>query len=181
VDTNELTVKDKQKLLEDLSEELNVRILGNREELALERKHKLYTIYVKGRLDEVKKWASEGLSGEQIATRLGISRSTLTVYNKVFPDLEHALMTGRDIPDVKMVNTLNKVATGYYTDEEEVKITRKGEVVRTTKKVYHEPKFNAIQMWLHNRKPKEWSAKQEIDHNISVKPVQFEGEDDLED
>lgn len=65
-------------------------------------------------------WARDGLTDEQIAHNMGISRSTLNEWKKKYPDISDTLKRGKDVVDRQVENALLKRALGY--DYEEVTI-----------------------------------------------------------
>jgi transcriptional regulator with XRE-family HTH domain len=119
-------------------------------------------------------WARDGLTEEQIANNIGISRSTLSEWKKRFPDITDTLKRGKEVIDRMVENALLKSALGY--DYEEDGMTKDGDVV-SLRKVAH-PNTTALIFWLKNRKPEQWRDKQNIEHSGEVKQVVIV--DDLE-
>ena len=109
---------------------------------------------------KIEGWARDGLTDEQIAQNIGISRSTLNVWKGKYPDISDSLKRGKEVVDRQVENALLKRALGYQYDE----ITREGGVVTkvVTKEV--QPDTTAQIFWLKNRKPVEWRDKQQIEH-----------------
>lgn len=104
-------------------------------------------------------WAKDGLTDEQIAENIGISRSTLNAWKDRYPDISDTLKRGKEVVDRQVENALLKRALGYtYT---EVKEKKEGgvvtEVTTTVKEVV--PDVTAQIFWLKNRKPKDWRDK----------------------
>lgn len=63
-------------------------------------------------------WARDGLTDEQIATNMGISRSTLNEWKKKYPDISDTLKRGKEVVDRQVENALLKRALGYeYTEK----------------------------------------------------------------
>jgi len=62
-------------------------------------------------------WARDGLTDEQIAANIGISRSTLNEWKKKFPDISDTLKRGKEIVDLQVENALFKRAIGYEFTE----------------------------------------------------------------
>lgn len=81
-------------------------------------------------------WARDGLSDEQIARQMGISRSTLSDWKKKFPDISDALKKGKEIVDYEVENALLSAALAG----------------NTTAQIF----------WLKNRRPKVWREKPEV-------------------
>ncbi|MDK7910804.1 helix-turn-helix domain-containing protein [Enterococcus faecalis] len=106
-------------------------------------------------------WAKDGLTDEQIAQNIGISRSTLNEWKKRFPDIKDTIKRGKEVVDRQVENALFKSAIGYEYTEITKELTDSGMKVtkRVTKQVAPNP-TSAI-FWLKNRKPDEWRDKKE--------------------
>lgn len=126
-------------------------------------------------------WARDGLTDEQIAKNMGISRSTLNEWKKKFPDISDTLKRGKEVVDVEVENALLKRALGYSTTE----VTReralnpetgKVELV-VTKAVTKEvpPDTTAQIFWLKNRRPDLWRDKQDVELSGEVASNPFAG------
>lgn len=77
----------------------------------------------------IESWASDGLSNKQISENMGISRETLNVWSKKYPDISDSLKKGRE-PVIRHVeNEFIKRARGYQTVDvrKEVFIDKDGE------------------------------------------------------
>ncbi|WP_338658790.1 transposase [Paraclostridium sordellii] len=121
-----------------------------------------YFTHVEPKLEEVRKWAKDGLSDKQIATNLGIAYSTFREYKKKFLALSAPLKEGKACAVKQVENALFKKALGYEYEEvtkeicmneetgkQELKITK---VV--TKRVH--PDTTAIIFYLKNRMSDKW-------------------------
>lgn len=62
-------------------------------------------------------WARDGLTDEQIAHNIGISRSTLNEWKKRYPDISDTLKRGKEVVDRIVENAMIKNATGYDYEE----------------------------------------------------------------
>ena len=117
-------------------------------------------------------WAQEGLTDEQIAQKMGISRSTLADWKNRFPDISDTLKKSKEVADAKVEDSLYRRAVGYRYDEvtyERVKNARTGEFEKVeTKRVSKEaiPDVGAQIFWLKNRRPDKW--KDRIDASVSM-------------
>lgn len=78
-------------------------------------------------------WARDGLTDEQIAERIGCSRSTLCEWKDKYPDISDALKKGKEIVDYQVENALLASALDG----------------NTTAQIF----------WLKNRKPNAWRDK----------------------
>ena len=121
-------------------------------------------------------WARNGLTDEQIAHNMGISRSTLNDWRGKYSDISNAIKNGKEVTDFIVENALFKSATG------EVKTIRKPIKVKTEKSVpgkgkiieerieyadeqiYIPPQVTAQIFWLKNRKASNWKDKPDGDN-----------------
>lgn len=110
-------------------------------------------------------WARSGLNEEQIADKIGISRSTLSRWKVSHRDIWDTLKKGKEVVDFQVENALLKRALGYsYTEETKErrfnKETGKYELIITKAVTKHvPPDVIAIIFWLKNRKPDDWREK----------------------
>lgn len=104
-------------------------------------------------------WARDGLTEEQIAHNMGITRGTLYDWKKSHPDISHALKKGKEVVDIEVENALLKRALGYEYTEERVEISDKDgrKVIQIAKHVA--PDTTAQIFWLKNRRPDRWRDK----------------------
>ncbi|HDC5560114.1 TPA: helix-turn-helix domain-containing protein [Staphylococcus aureus] len=119
------------------------------------------------KLGLVEGWKRDGLTDEQIARNLGVSKHTLIKWKKNIPDFLDAIKKGKEVSDYELENALHKRAVGYYYEEETV--TNKGEVVKI-KKYEHANPISLI-FALKNRLPHKYRDKveQEItNRNIEI-------------
>ena len=116
-------------------------------------------------------WARDGLSDEQIAKNIGISKKTFYEWKNKYSNFSDSLKRTKEIADREIENALFKSAKGYDTTEtvEELRFNKKTgeyEMVVTKKTVRHIPPSNTAQIfWLKNRKPEEWREKREVEEN----------------
>lgn len=129
---------------------------------------------IKEKLLLVESWTRDGLTDEQIANNLGISKDTFYKYKKEHTDFSDSLKRGKEIVDYQVENALLKRALGYQykeTTTERVYNTKKEKYeMVVTKEVVKEvqPDITAQIFWLKNRKPKEWRDKQQIEHSGEI-------------
>ena len=119
-------------------------------------------------------WARDGLTNEQIAEKIGISRETLRVWCNSYSVISATLKRGKEVVDRQVENALLKRALGYKYDE----ITKELSVdpdtgkerLKVTKIVTKEvqPDTTAQIFWLKNRKPDEWRAKRDVEDGDKV-------------
>lgn len=124
--------------------------------------------HVKDKLILVEAWARNGLTDEQIAKNLGISKDTFYKYKKEHTDFSDSLKRGKEIIDIEVENALLKRALGYKYNEVTKELTDEG--LQVTKIVTKEvqPDTTAQIFWLKNRKPEDWRDKKDIEHSGNV-------------
>ena len=105
-------------------------------------------------------WARDGLSMDQIASEVGVARSTFFNWKSENQMLSDALMINRQIADRQVENALFKTAKGFHYTED--KIAPSGAKISDVKS-YQAPNVGAIKLWLSNRKPDTWREKQSIE------------------
>ena len=104
-------------------------------------------------------WARDGLTDEQIAKNIGISRSTLNVWKDRYSDISDALKRGKDVIDRQVENALLRRALGYEYEEVKEKFEDGVITERTVTKKEVVPDTTAQIFWLKNRKPDKWRDK----------------------
>lgn len=112
---------------------------------------------------KIEGWARDGLTNEQIASNMGITRETLRVWSNKFSVISATLKRGKEVIDRQVENALLKRALGYTYDEVTQEMMDSGKLGITkvvTKQVV--PDTTAQIFWLKNRKPAEWRDKQEL-------------------
>lgn len=137
-----------------------------------------YERVVQPKLLVIEGWARDGLTLDQIAGNLRISKTTLIKYRGEHNELMNALKSGKEESDTAVVNALFRSAIGFsYTEE---MITPQGRVVEVHK--FQAPSTTAQIFWLKNRRPEQWRDKREVEHGgtISLADVLLRA-DELED
>ena len=107
-------------------------------------------------------WARDGLTDEQIAKNIGISRASLYEWKKKEVDIFDALKKGKEVIDFEVENALLKKALGYTITLKEEKLDKDGCVHTLEKDVHIPPDTTAQIFWLKNRKKEQWREKVEI-------------------
>ncbi len=122
-------------------------------------------------------WARDGLTDEEIAKNIGISRSTLADWKNKFPDISDALKKGKEEADYEVEDSLFKRATGYTAKIKKTFKVKKVRYSETGRKIeeleeleqgedeVHIPAdVTAMIFWLKNRRPDKWKDRRiEID------------------
>ena len=139
----------------------------------------LYEKMVLPRLEDIRKWAENGVTEEDIAKNCGVSYASFRNYKKNHLELEGALLAGRTVADLKVEGALFKKATGFSYKEtrKSKKYDREAEKYieesqNTTR--YVPPDTQAAMFYLTNRKPGEWKNRQDLNAKVT-------GELNLED
>lgn len=118
-------------------------------------------------------WARDGLTDEQIAYNIGISRKTLAEWKKKYSDISDTLKKGKEIVDIQVENALLKKALGMketvkkaikvrevkYNDGK--RVSEKEHIEYVDEEVFVPPDTTAQIFWLKNRKPDKWRDKVE--------------------
>ena len=134
-------------------------------------------------------WARQGLTDEQIATNIGVSRSTLSDWKKRYTDISDTLKKGKEIVDIQVENALLKRALGFeyieVTEERILPSRQDGRhggrtaltdpetedaVLIVTKRVRKIalPDTTAQIFWLKNRRPDLWRDKQKDSEDPTI-------------
>lgn len=127
-------------------------------------------------------WARNGLTDEQIAANMGVTRATLYNWKTKYVDVFNALKKGKEVVDIQVENALFKRAIGYsYTETTKERVaeydTETGEALgshmETTKEVTKEiaGDVTAQIFWLKNRKPEAWRDVKNIDANVKTETM----------
>lgn len=112
-------------------------------------------------LKEVGRLAGLGFNEVEIANIIEISPRTLANY-KQNPDFLHALKSGKDKADERVVASMYQRAVGY--DHEDTYFSSYEGVVTATPYTKHYPPDVAAQIfWLKNRRRQDWREKQDVE------------------
>ena len=116
---------------------------------------------VKNRIPEIKEWAKEGLTEEQICRNIGISVTTLEKYKKQYPELAEALKEGKAPLITELENALVKKALGFEFTESKTSIKQdeNGRTVKYSEKSikYSPPDTGACSILLKNKDKEHWT------------------------
>lgn len=119
-------------------------------------------------------WKMAGLSDEEVAKKVGVSRSTLAEWKHKHEKIGEALASGREFADRLVENKLFKLTQGYKVEvrkafklrkpvyDDNGKKTGDEEVLETAiEDEYVKPDVRAMIFWLQNRRPEEWRKLEE--------------------
>ena len=105
-------------------------------------------------------WARDGLTDEDIAGKVGITRTTIYSWKHKSPAIADALKNGKEVSDYRVEKSLYQRATGYTTKTKRTIITvatdgKKSQRV-LVEEIEHAPDVSAAIFWLKNRRPDKW-------------------------
>ena len=127
-----------------------------------------YETNVEPYLDQIPEWYKT-MTVRQIATKLGVSKTTLYNYAKKHPELQTVLDGSKDslVDDLK--NAIKRRALGYDYEETTTRVTisekNSEEIVTTTVKKHMPPDLGSIHLLLKNLDP-DW-------HDADQKTIQL--------
>lgn len=101
-------------------------------------------------------WARNGLTNEQIAHNIGVSRKTLQEWLKKFDVLRETLARDRETADIEVENAVFKRACGY-TAKVKKHMSVNGKIHEVEDEVHVPPDVKAQMFWLKYRKPEVWN------------------------
>lgn len=110
-------------------------------------------------------WARDGLTDEQLATKIGITAATLYDWKNKYPEISEALKRGKEVVDVEVENALLKRAMGYEYTETRTETADDGTVKTIVMQKTMPPDTTAQIFWLKNRRPAVWRDKQQVEHS----------------
>lgn len=110
-------------------------------------------------LNKLRGYARNGLTDEQIASKIGISRQTLSRWKNDHPAIKDALAKSKEIFDNCAEEALYGLVTGYYITETKTTTSEFNDPVTVTITKYIKPDTTALIFWLQNRRPFQWRDK----------------------
>lgn len=126
----------------------------------------------KDNLNVLSAWARAGLTDEQIAKHIGISRSTLSEWKKKYPNIAEALNTGEEFSNRLVEHSLYKMTQGFHVtvkkaikvkkieyDPSGKKISEKEEIELAEETEYIKPDIKAIIFYAKNKMPEIWQER----------------------
>ncbi len=101
--------------------------------------------------------ARNGITEQQLADKIGVSRRTISRWKRNHPPIRDALNKGKEIFDNEVEESLFKLAMGHYVEETRETEDEYHETTKTTTKRYIPPNVTAIIFWLKNRRKETWT------------------------
>lgn len=136
----------------------------------------------------IRVWKRDGMTDEEIWTRLGIKKSAYYDYKNKHPEFKEILRFDKEMTDAEVENQALDNAKGYLYEEEQIVMKKEifydeqgkktkevstPEIVKVTKRKLSDQQ--ATQWWLKNRLPGKWKDKQELDlGNSDGRPFKLE-------
>ncbi|WMC11735.1 hypothetical protein PU634_05050 [Oceanimonas pelagia] len=117
-----------------------------------------------------------GATMEDLASLIGVSKTTLYTWMDTHPEFSTAINNGRNTADANVASRLYQRAMGYTHEAEEIKVVDGGiERVMTTK--HYPPDPQSARFWLINRQPELWKEKVEVIEKPTIALVDKEAMD----
>lgn len=124
---------------------------------------------LKEKKEEIEKWAKRGCTKKEIATNLGVSKTTFESYEKKYSWLSGLIKKAQFEAIEEVENSLFKAATGYYYTEHQaikVKVDQYQEEIRIVEvQKFKPPDTGAMCFYLKNRAKDRWA---ENPQNIAI-------------
>ena len=116
----------------------------------------------------LRKWARNGLTDQEIAEQMDISRSTLKEWKNKYPSISAALKKTKAMYDSEVEEALENAALGYFkTEREWRRDPETGEMVLYREyERWFKPDTTAQIFWLKNRDKLHWRDRQEIQMDV---------------
>lgn len=116
---------------------------------------------LKEQKEKIKKWAERGCTKKEIATNLGISKTTFETYEKKYSWLSGLIKNAQIAAIEEVENSLFKAATGYYYKEQQatkVKVDKDKEELKIIEiQKFKPPDTGAMCFYLKNRAKERWA------------------------
>ena len=108
-------------------------------------------------LEEIKEYAKEGCTFEQIANRLLVTRQALYNWTKKFPEVKEVILEGNKVADDRVEMSLYDMCFAHDEKEITVEQDANGQIIKRIIRTKHVPaNATAIQYWLQNRRKDVW-------------------------
>ena len=124
---------------------------------------------LKEKQEDIENWAKRGCTKKEIATNLGISKTTFEAYEKKYSWLSGLIKKAQFEAIEEVENSLFKAATGYYYEEQQaikVKVDQYQEEIRMVQvKKFKPPDTGAMCFYLKNRAKDRWA---ENPQNVAI-------------
>lgn len=118
-------------------------------------------------LEAVRELAASGYTDRQLSDKLHINYSTFRTMKDKFPLFNSAILEGKDEINMRIEQSMIRMATGYTRKEVEF-FVYKGEVIIQPFDKFYAPNPFAAYKWLINRAKDRWTDKKMIEENVNL-------------
>lgn len=139
----------------------NSQIVGRPSQYPAVKKRLVYNLYLMG------------LTDEEVAACLDISRETLISWKKKYPEFLNTIKQAKAEPDAKVVRALYQRALGSKIHATKFFQTKDGDVLAVKHIEHYPPDTAAMIFWLKNRHPKLFRDKPEQEDDGAHKPMEI--------
>jgi RNA polymerase-interacting CarD/CdnL/TRCF family regulator len=122
--------------------------------------------------EQARKMCLLGATDPELADFFEVNVDSVHEWKKVHSEFSDAIKSGKDQADAEVASRLFQRAKGYEHDEVDIRVVA-GEIVQTPIRKIYAPDTVAAIFWLKNRQKANWRDRQEIDHKVSVDPIQI--------
>lgn len=122
-------------------------------------------------MNRVVRWAESGATNDEIASLLGISRSTLQDYRNKHHEFKAALDGAKEAADAVVENSAFALANGFTKSVKKPIKKRIGDedvIEYVDEEIFIPPNPTAQIFWLKNRQPDKWNDKVTVEHSGGV-------------
>lgn len=109
--------------------------------------------------EQAHKLCQLGATDFELADFFGVTTRTIYRWRNEHPEFCHALQSGKEHADDRVVRSLYNRAVGYSFESEKI-FAFQGEIIRADTVEHVPPDVGAAMSWLKNRRPDEWRDKQ---------------------
>ncbi len=117
--------------------------------------------------DQAYKLTMLGYVDRELADFFQVEEKTINNWKKAHPKFLQSLNAGKDLADAEVVVSLYQRAKGYKHKETKV-FNNNGEILTYDVEKHYPPETGAIALFLHNRQPKRYRNRQEIESTVKV-------------
>ncbi|MGH1438227.1 MAG: hypothetical protein ACRBG0_27585 [Lewinella sp.] len=137
------------------------------------------TSYKESYNKEAYRLALLGCTDAEIAVFFEVTETTINNWKLSHPKFFESIKDGKVKADAKVAESMFKKATGY-TKKVMKPFVVKGEIEDHEVEEHFEPDTRAAQVWLNNRRPKDWKQKQTVVLDNQIEDVDFKPPEEIE-
>jgi hypothetical protein len=125
------------------------------------------TGYTPQHCEEARRACMLGVTNEELAAHLGVSRSTIHNWMDEFPEFRKAVEEGKLAADARVAERLYQRAVGYERPATRFFANPDGPPTEVNYTYHHAPDTSAAIFWLRNRRREDWREQVEHRHSTS--------------